>query len=82
MGDLTIREAEQLLAEFGGTVASRDERVRAAYRNGVRKKRIHELTGLARTTIDRILAALPEDVPQCARADEDRPNGLRSLPVP
>ena len=34
---------------------NRDKAVFAAYRAGVNKHRIHELTGIARTTIDRIL---------------------------
>lgn len=35
----------------------RDELVQAAHRAGVNKNRIHVLTGIARTTIDRILEA-------------------------
>jgi hypothetical protein len=36
--------------------SKRDNAVFAAYRAGVNKHRIHELTGIARTTIDRILS--------------------------
>lgn len=62
--------------------AQRDELVRRAHRNGMSKYRIHKLTGVSRTTIDRIIASapgqvLPEDVPACTRADEDLPQALR-----
>ena len=50
-------EAE--LAEWAANNARRDELVRAAYRAGVSKHRIHIITGLARTTIDRIIEAPP-----------------------
>lgn len=36
--------------------ASRDDLVRTAVANGISKNRIHVLTGIARTTIDRIIA--------------------------
>lgn len=54
-----VREAARLeaeLAEWAANNARRDELVRAAYHAGVSKHRIHVLTGIARTTIDRILA--------------------------
>jgi hypothetical protein len=49
-------EAEQLLIEWAMTNRDRDNLVRAAVASGVSKHRVHELTGIARTTIDRILA--------------------------
>ena len=52
-----MRQAEILLAEISPVDKRvRDETVRAAHDAGVSKMRIHQLTGLARTTVDRILA--------------------------
>jgi molybdopterin-guanine dinucleotide biosynthesis protein A len=47
---------EQELAEWAASQADRDNLVRAALAAGVTKQRVHELTGIARTTINRILA--------------------------
>lgn len=46
-------QAEQALIAWASV--ERDEVVRAAYDAGVSKNRIHTITGIARTTIDRIL---------------------------
>lgn len=46
-----------MLAEWVTVTQDRDNRVRAAVRAGVSKHRVHVLTGISRTTIDRILAA-------------------------
>jgi len=46
-------QAEQALQAWASV--ERDELVRAAYEAGVSKNRIHTITGIARTTIDRIL---------------------------
>jgi hypothetical protein len=46
-------EAEQALKAWASI--ERDELVRAAHEAGVSKNRIHTITGIARTTIDRIL---------------------------
>jgi hypothetical protein len=60
-GDACRRqEAEVMLTEWASMSRSRDERVRLAVTAGVSKNRVHTLTGIGRTTIDRILAA---DVP-------------------
>jgi len=48
-----------MLTEWAEVTASRDERVRAAVAAGLSKHRVHVLTGIGRTTIDRILAAPP-----------------------
>jgi hypothetical protein len=56
---VTPEEAEQLLIEWAMVARDRDNRVRAALAAGVSKYRVHELTGLGRATIDRILAAGP-----------------------
>ena len=47
---------EQRLLGWRENFEERDALVRQAVADGVTKQRIHELTGLARTTIDYILA--------------------------
>ena len=54
---MTPEEAEGLLIEWAGVTRDRDNRVRAAVDVGVSKYRVHQLTGIGRSTIDRILAA-------------------------
>lgn len=56
MGYLENRaRLEQELAEWAAGQSDRDNLIRAAYVGGVTKLRIHQLTGIARTTIDRII---------------------------
>jgi hypothetical protein len=55
-GKLTPGEAERLLTEWAASFGGRDPLVLAAYRAGVSKHRIHALTGIARTTLDRVLS--------------------------
>jgi hypothetical protein len=50
-------EAEQMLSEWAIVTRGRDARVRAAVGAGLSKHRVHMLTGIGRSTIDRILAA-------------------------
>jgi hypothetical protein len=52
-GGVNQQEAEQALMAWASI--ERDELVRAAHEAGVSKNRIHTITGIARTTIDRIL---------------------------
>jgi hypothetical protein len=52
---MTYGEAERALARYAETTGGRDELVRAAFAAGLSKHRIHQLSGIARTTIDRIL---------------------------
>jgi hypothetical protein len=54
-GHMNREQAEAALQAWA--TVQRDDLVRAAYEAGVSKNRIHALTGLARTTIDRILEA-------------------------
>jgi hypothetical protein len=56
---VTPEEAEQLLIEWARVARDRDNRVRAAIGAGVSKLRVSQLTGIGRSTIDRILAAGP-----------------------
>jgi hypothetical protein len=55
MSDDEQAAAERELARYRHTVDGRDDMVRRARYAGVSKNRIHVLTGIARTTIDRIL---------------------------
>jgi len=52
---MTEAEAREALEHWRDTDSQRDGIVRAAYEAGVTKHQIHLVTGLARTTIDRIL---------------------------
>lgn len=54
---MTPEEVEQLLIEWAKVARDRDNRVRAAVGAGVSKLRVSQLTGIGRSTIDRILAA-------------------------
>jgi hypothetical protein len=61
--ELTVRKARQMLAgwaaEQDAVGSRRDEVVRAAIDAGLSKSEVHRLTGMARTTIDRIAGTLP-----------------------
>ena len=61
--ELTVRQAREMLAgwaaEQDAVGSRRDEVVRAAIDAGLSKSEVHRLTGMARTTIDRILGTLP-----------------------
>ena len=61
--ELTARRARQMLAgwatEQDAAGSRRDGAVRAALGAGLSKSEVHRLTGMARTTIDRIAGALP-----------------------
>jgi hypothetical protein len=59
MVELTVRQARDLLIEYAAVLQSRDDRVRTAYVSGVSKSEISRLTGIARTTIDRIIDSEP-----------------------
>jgi predicted DNA-binding transcriptional regulator AlpA len=48
-----------MLAEWVTATRSRNERVRAAMAAGLSKHRVHQITGIGRSTIDRILASGP-----------------------
>ncbi|WP_328336697.1 DUF6003 family protein [Streptomyces violaceus] len=55
MSDDETAAAERELTQYRRTIEGRDDMVRRAQAAGVSKNRIHALTGIARTTIDRIL---------------------------
>lgn len=58
---MTLDEAETVLYRWRVGNDARDDLVRAALAAGLTKVRVSELTGIARTTIDRIVRAT-----QCA----------------
>lgn len=51
-----VHLAEEALEAWAASDRQRDQLVRAANAAGVSKNRIHTITGIARTTVDRILA--------------------------
>jgi hypothetical protein len=59
MTELTVRQAREMLTawavEQDAVAGRRDEVVRSAVDAGLSKSEVHRLTGIARTTIDRIL---------------------------
>lgn len=59
MTELTVRRAREMLtawaAEQDAVASRRDQVVRAAVDAGVSKSEVHRLTGIARTTVDRIV---------------------------
>ena len=61
MQEMTVRQARELLtgrvAEPRAVAGRRDDVVRAAVGTGPSKAEVHRLTGIARTTIDRIVGA-------------------------
>lgn len=59
---MTPGQAEELLTEWAAVAASRDARVLAALDAGLTKHRIHVLTGISRSTIDRIRANFEHSV--------------------
>jgi len=61
MTDLTVRQARELLAAWAAdkdaVARKRDDVVRAVIAAGVSKNEVHKVTGIARTTIDRIIGS-------------------------
>lgn len=55
MTEWSREHAEQELAAWAAANEYRDEIIKGAYRAGVTKARIHAVTGVARTAIDRVL---------------------------
>ena len=63
MTELTVRQAREMLtawvADQHAVTGRRDEVVQAAVAAGLSKSEVHRLTGIARTTIDRIVSPAP-----------------------
>jgi hypothetical protein len=64
MPDMTPEEAERSLIGWVTVTQDRDTRARAALAVGASTHRVHQLTGIGRSTIDRILSA--PTTPGCA----------------
>ena len=62
-------EAEHMLREWAIITRDRDSRVRNAIAAGLSKHRVHRITGIGRSTIDRILAGTPGA--ECANSVPD-----------
>jgi hypothetical protein len=60
MAELTLRQARELLSDWADVVRSRDDRVRTAVESGLSKSEVSRLTGIARSTIDRIVDSAPD----------------------
>jgi hypothetical protein len=65
MPELTIRQAREMLAAWAAeqhdVTARRDQVVRDAVAAGLSKSEVHRLTGIARTTVDRIIDTAPAE---------------------
>jgi hypothetical protein len=68
---VTRDEAEKLLTEWCLVTRHRDNRVRAAAEAGVSRYRIGQQSGLAKTTIIRILRADGPDVTRRRKTSDD-----------
>jgi hypothetical protein len=66
---MTAEEAEQMLSEWVIVTRDRDARVRAAVAAGITKHRVHRLTGLGRSTMERILASPYPEGPALAQPE-------------
>jgi DNA invertase Pin-like site-specific DNA recombinase len=70
MTELTVREARELLtawaAEQTAVAGRRDAVIRRAVDAGLSKSEVHRLTGVARSTIDRIMNSNPDQVRSAA----------------
>jgi hypothetical protein len=64
------KRAEHMLSEWAIITRDRDSRVCAAAAAGFSKQRVHRITGIGRSTIDRILAGIPGA--ECASSVPDR----------
>jgi hypothetical protein len=67
MPELTVRQAREMLASWAADHRAvdgrRDEVIRTAAEAGLIKSEIHRLTGIARSTLDRILGTGGGDQP-------------------
>jgi hypothetical protein len=65
-----LEEAERMLSEWATVTRDRDARVRSAVAAGLIKYRVYYITGIGRSTIDRILVRTPDA--ECASTVPDR----------
>ena len=66
-----LRQARELLSDWAAVVRSRDERVRTAVESGLSKSEVSRLTGIARSTVDRIVESAPDG--SATAQEETRP---------
>lgn len=73
--DRRIASLESELQALGNWLDARDAVVIRAHEAGIAKQRIHSLTGLSRTTIDRIVGTVSRPCPCCGKpeAEHSRP---------
>jgi hypothetical protein len=66
---------ESQLQTLGNWLDARDAVIIRAHEAGISKQRIHRITGVARTTINRITGTVPRPCPCCGkpRAEHSRP---------
>ena len=57
---LPVEVLRKRLHMFGAQMDMRDQLVRDAHAAGITKTDIHRITGIARTTIDRIVGTIPQ----------------------
>jgi len=62
MHDLDQQEAESMLTAWATARQDRDTMIRQALAAGLTKHRIHLLTGISRTTIDRIITNTNQEI--------------------
>ena len=64
MPELTVRQAREMITTWAAAqraaAVQRDEVVRAAVAAGLSKSEVHRLTGIARTTVNRIVGSGPD----------------------
>lgn len=63
-----MRQAQELLSDWAVVVRSRDERVRTAVESGLSKSEVSRITGIARSTIHRIIESAPDGSPRVGGA--------------
>lgn len=68
---------ESDLIEWARVNRSRNLLVRIAYGKGMSKERIHQITGLARSTIDRIVVDLDEHCTCCDHKAKDHKESVK-----
>ena len=67
-----MRQAREQLTDWAAVMRSRDERVRTAVESGLSKSEVSRRTGIARSTIHRIIESAL-DGPATAHGEETRP---------
>jgi DNA invertase Pin-like site-specific DNA recombinase len=69
--ELTVRQARESLTDWAAVNVSRDDRIRTAHHSGLSKSEIARLSGVARTTVDRILEEPEGPRPDGSQTEHD-----------